>query len=77
MLETVDTKKLANKLNNAVESIGRQPLSVMVQVNTSGEECESIPYGNEAWLVVLHCPIPFCFPLPAVRVCRSPCHLQL
>jgi pyridoxal phosphate enzyme (YggS family) len=37
-LETLDTEKLANKLNNAVEAIGRAPLTVFVQVNTSGEE---------------------------------------
>lgn len=32
MLETVDSVKLANKLNNAVESCGRQPLEVLIQV---------------------------------------------
>ncbi|GAX86632.1 hypothetical protein CEUSTIGMA_g14040.t1 [Chlamydomonas eustigma] len=38
MVETVDSTKLAHKLNKAVEGSGRPPLSVMVQVNTSGEE---------------------------------------
>lgn len=37
-IETLDTMKLANKLNTAVEAMGRQPLTCMVQVNTSGEE---------------------------------------
>jgi uncharacterized pyridoxal phosphate-containing UPF0001 family protein len=32
--------QLASKLNNAVESLGRPPLNIMVQVNTSGEECK-------------------------------------
>ena len=38
MVETVDTEKLASKLNAAVEALGRGPLCVLVQVNTSGEE---------------------------------------
>mmetsp|Transcript_9469 Transcript_9469/g.27036 ORF Transcript_9469/g.27036 Transcript_9469/m.27036 type:complete len:249 (+) Transcript_9469:193-939(+) len=47
MLETVDTVKLANKLNNQVGSLGRSPLPVMVQVNTSGEESKSgVEPGN-------------------------------
>ena len=37
-IETVDSAKLANKLNNAVKDLERAPLGVMVQVNTSGEE---------------------------------------
>ena len=37
-IETVDSAKLANKLNNAVKELERAPLGVMVQVNTSGEE---------------------------------------
>eukprot|EP00873_Tetraselmis_striata_P038287 jgi/Tetstr1/458551/TSEL_044954.t1 len=44
MLETVDSAKLANRLNNVVEGMGRPPLNVMVQVNTSGEESK---YGVE------------------------------
>jgi pyridoxal phosphate enzyme (YggS family) len=38
MVETVDSEKLANKLDNAVSGAEREPLNVMVQVNTSGEE---------------------------------------
>ena len=38
MVETVDSVKLANKLNTAVGDAEREPLNVMVQVNTSGEE---------------------------------------
>lgn len=38
MVETVDSVKLADKLDNAVEAVGREPLAVLVQVNTSGEE---------------------------------------
>ena len=36
--------QLANKLNNAVEQLGREPLPVFVQVNTSGEDTK---YGLE------------------------------
>lgn len=43
MLEYTDLQ-LANKLNNAVESLDRPPLPVYVQVNTSGEETK---YGIE------------------------------
>jgi hypothetical protein len=32
--------QIANHLDRAVVSLGREPLKVMVQVNTSGEECE-------------------------------------
>lgn len=32
--------QIANHLDRAVISLGREPLKVMVQVNTSGEECE-------------------------------------
>ncbi|EPS74352.1 hypothetical protein M569_00404, partial [Genlisea aurea] len=41
MVETVDDEKIANNLNRGVGSIGRKPLKVMVQVNTSGEESKS------------------------------------
>ena len=41
--------KIANHLNRAVENIGRKPLKVLVQVNTSGEECEC-----EMYLAVLN-----------------------
>ncbi|GAB4826548.1 hypothetical protein Ancab_033442 [Ancistrocladus abbreviatus] len=37
MVETVDDEKIANQLNRVVGSIGRKPLKVLVQVNTSGE----------------------------------------
>ena len=32
--------QVANHLDRAVNSLGREPLKVLVQVNTSGEECE-------------------------------------
>eukprot|EP00850_Spirogloea_muscicola_P019450 SM000190S04886 [mRNA] locus=s190:234061:239047:- [translate_table: standard] len=38
MVQTVDSKKLANLLDKAVASADRPPLKVLVQVNTSGEE---------------------------------------
>lgn len=41
MVEGVDNEKLANHLDRAVSTIGRKPLSVLVQVNTSGEESKS------------------------------------
>ncbi|CAD7700213.1 unnamed protein product [Ostreobium quekettii] len=41
MIETVDSEKLANKLNKAILSLARPPLNIMVQVNTSGEESKS------------------------------------
>lgn len=44
MVETVDSEKLASKLNAAVEGAGRSRLPVFVQVNTSGEESK---YGVE------------------------------
>lgn len=31
--------QIANALNRVVGTIGRKPLKVLVQVNTSGEEC--------------------------------------
>lgn len=40
-VETVDSERLARKLNGAVEAQGRPPLNVLVQVNTSGEESKS------------------------------------
>jgi uncharacterized pyridoxal phosphate-containing UPF0001 family protein len=36
--------QLANKLHNAVEQLGRPPLPIFVQVNTSGEQTK---YGVE------------------------------
>lgn len=41
MVETVDDEKIANHLDRAVGNLGRQPLKVLVQVNTSGEETKS------------------------------------
>lgn len=38
MVETVDDEKIANHLDRAIANIGRKPLKVLVQVNTSGEE---------------------------------------
>ncbi|CAA7410403.1 unnamed protein product [Spirodela intermedia] len=41
MVQSVDDVKIANYLDRAVASIGRKPLKVLVQVNTSGEESKS------------------------------------
>lgn len=41
MVEGVDNQKLANHLDKAVSSLGRAPLNVLVQVNTSGETSKS------------------------------------
>ncbi|KAL2523721.1 putative pyridoxal phosphate-dependent enzyme [Abeliophyllum distichum] len=41
MVEGVDNEKLADHLDRAVSNIGRQPLKVLVQVNTSGEASKS------------------------------------
>lgn len=41
MVESVDDKKIANHLDRAVANIGRKPLKVLVQVNTSGEESKN------------------------------------
>ncbi|GMH34302.1 hypothetical protein BSKO_02136 [Bryopsis sp. KO-2023] len=41
MVETVHSVKVANKLNQTVADLGRPPLGVMVQVNTSGEESKN------------------------------------
>ncbi|KAL5548445.1 hypothetical protein UlMin_003676 [Ulmus minor] len=41
MVEGVHSAKIANHLDNAVSSLGRNPLRVLVQVNTSGEESKS------------------------------------
>ncbi|XP_071689709.1 uncharacterized protein [Rutidosis leptorrhynchoides] len=37
MVETVDDEKIANNLDWVIGNIGRKPLKVLVQVNTSGE----------------------------------------
>ncbi|KAG5546571.1 hypothetical protein RHGRI_018668 [Rhododendron griersonianum] len=41
MVEGVDNEKLANHLDRTVSTLGRKPLNVLVQVNTSGEESKS------------------------------------
>ncbi|PON52131.1 Proline synthase co-transcribed protein [Parasponia andersonii] len=41
MVESVDDEKIANQLDRFVASIGRKPLKVLVQVNTSGEVSKS------------------------------------
>ncbi|KAL2649790.1 hypothetical protein R1flu_017918 [Riccia fluitans] len=41
MVEGVDSPKVANNLEKAVGALGRRPLKVLVQVNTSGEESKS------------------------------------
>ncbi|CAN6560627.1 unnamed protein product [Malus baccata var. baccata] len=41
LVEGVDNEKIANQLDRAVSNLGRNPLKVMVQVNTSGEESKS------------------------------------
>lgn len=41
VLETVDSAKLAGKLNNACVQAGRPSLDVFIQVDTSGEETKS------------------------------------
>ncbi|KAL9243496.1 hypothetical protein vseg_017375 [Gypsophila vaccaria] len=38
MVESVDDEKIANRLDRVVGDLGRSPLKVLVQVNTSGEE---------------------------------------
>ena len=41
VLETIDSVKLAGKLNTACETAGRDPLHVFIQVDTSGEDTKS------------------------------------
>ncbi len=41
VLETVDSEKLASKLQNACESNGREELNIFIQVDTSGEDTKS------------------------------------
>ncbi|KAJ0017859.1 hypothetical protein Pint_09839 [Pistacia integerrima] len=41
MVETVDDKKIADRLDRVVASMERKPLKVFIQVNTSGEESKS------------------------------------
>ncbi|KAL0754803.1 hypothetical protein Bca101_092471 [Brassica carinata] len=46
MVESVDDEKIANMLDRVVGNIGRKPLKVLVQVNTSGEECKNLRISN-------------------------------
>ncbi|CAJ1962545.1 unnamed protein product [Sphenostylis stenocarpa] len=48
-VETVDDEKIANLLDRAVANVGRKPLKVFVQVNTSGETSK---FGVEPALCV-------------------------
>ncbi|KAI4306122.1 hypothetical protein L6164_029429 [Bauhinia variegata] len=41
MVEGVDNQKVANYLDRAISNLGRNPLRVLVQVNTSGEASKS------------------------------------
>ncbi|XP_010926179.1 uncharacterized protein [Elaeis guineensis] len=41
MVESLDDEKIANHLDRVVANLGRKPLKVLVQVNTSGEESKS------------------------------------
>ncbi|KAH1239567.1 Pyridoxal phosphate homeostasis protein [Glycine max] len=41
MVQSVDNQKVANHLDRMVSTLGRNPLKVLVQVNTSGEESKS------------------------------------
>ncbi|KAG2486133.1 hypothetical protein HYH03_015226 [Edaphochlamys debaryana] len=55
MVETVDSTKLADKLNKAVEASGRAgTLDIMVQVNTSGEESKYGVDPGEAVALATH-----------------------
>mmetsp|Transcript_19271 Transcript_19271/g.31675 ORF Transcript_19271/g.31675 Transcript_19271/m.31675 type:complete len:234 (+) Transcript_19271:279-980(+) len=51
-VESVDTEKLANKLNTLREN--KAPLKVMVQVNTSGEESKSGVSPEQCTELALH-----------------------
>ncbi|CAH8358547.1 unnamed protein product [Eruca vesicaria subsp. sativa] len=60
MVHGVDGEKVADHLDRAVSSLGRHPLKVLVQVNTSGEASKS---GVEPSSVLelarhvnMHCP---------------------
>ncbi|XP_047330549.1 pyridoxal phosphate homeostasis protein-like [Impatiens glandulifera] len=54
MVEGVDNEKVANHLDRAVSSIGRKPLKVLVQVNTSGEESKSGIHPSKCVDLVKH-----------------------
>ena len=44
--------QIANQLDRVVASIGRKPLKVFVQVNTSGEECKLIMFADFVKLLI-------------------------
>ncbi|KAL3851189.1 hypothetical protein ACJIZ3_013071 [Penstemon smallii] len=54
MVEGVDNEKVANNLDRVVSNIGRQPLKILVQVNTSGEESKSGVNPSECLDLVKH-----------------------
>ncbi|KAH6768031.1 putative pyridoxal phosphate-dependent enzyme [Perilla frutescens var. frutescens] len=54
MVEGVDNEKVANNLDRAVSNIGREPLKVLVQVNTSGEVSKSGVNPSECVDLVKH-----------------------
>ncbi|KAL0362849.1 UNVERIFIED_CONTAM: Pyridoxal phosphate homeostasis protein [Sesamum calycinum] len=54
MVEGVDNEKVANNLDRVVSNIGRQPLKVLVQVNTSGEVSKSGINPSECVDLVKH-----------------------
>ncbi|KAL7130928.1 hypothetical protein ABFS83_13G165200 [Erythranthe nasuta] len=54
MVEGVDNEKVANNLDRVVSNIGRQPLKVLVQVNTSGEVSKSGVDPSECLDLVKH-----------------------
>eukprot|EP00667_Euglena_gracilis_P012121 EG_transcript_12425 len=60
VVETVDSVKVASLLDAAVREVGRPPLAVFVQINSSGEESKSgVLPGEEVPLaehIVQHCP---------------------
>ena len=41
VVEGVDSENLATKLDNACKALGREPLRIFIQVNTSGEDSKS------------------------------------
>lgn len=55
MIQTVDNQKLAINLNTAWEKIeieNKQPFSVLIQINTSGEEGEN--YTKQTKKTIIH-----------------------
>jgi hypothetical protein len=40
-IETIDSRKLATKIQNKLLSLGRSPLDIFLQIDTSGEETKS------------------------------------